>query len=132
MKKKYIREIKVGIVIVIALAIIIGFVFTLGDNESFFSSKIHYQILFNSTAGLYEGDPVLLTGVEVGNVTNIGFPEDLNTKKIYVEIGVEKAVSNRIRKDSRAVVGSASLVYGKVVELSIGSPDQPDSRWRLD
>jgi phospholipid/cholesterol/gamma-HCH transport system substrate-binding protein len=125
MKKTYMREMKVGLVIVIALVIIIGFVFTLGGNESFFRGKIHYQILFNSTAGLYEGDPVLLTGVEVGNVSSIGFPKDLNTKKIVVQIGVEKDVSKRIRRDSRAMVGSASLVYGKVVELTIGSPDQP-------
>ena len=132
MKKTYMREMKVGLVIVIALVIIIGFVFTLGGNESFFRRKMHYQILFNSTAGLYEGDPVLLTGVEVGNVTSIGFPKDLNTKKIIVEIGVDKEVSKRIRRDSRATVGSASLVYGKVVELSIGSPEQPlipDGGW---
>ena len=132
MKKRYIREMKVGIVIVLAVVIMIGFVFTLGGNESFFRRKMHYQILFNSTAGLYEGDPVLLTGVEVGNVTSIGFPKDLNTKKIVVEIGVAKEVSKRIRRDSREMVGSASLVYGKVVEITIGSPEQPlipDGGW---
>lgn len=132
MKRRYIREMKVGLVIVLAMVIIIGFVFTLGGNESFFRSKMHYQILFSSTAGLYEGDPVLLIGVEVGNVSSIGFPKDLNTKKIVVEIGVDKDVSKRIRRDSRAMVGSASLVYGKVVELTIGSPEQPlipDGGW---
>ena len=125
MKYKYIREIRVGAVIIAALAIIIGFVFTLGGDGQFFGNKLHYSILFKSTAGLYEGDPVLLTGVEVGNVTKIGFPEDLKQKKIFVEITVDKSIGNRIREDTRACVGSASIVYGKVVELSIGSPDQP-------
>lgn len=125
MKQKYLSEIKVGTVIVISLVIIIGFVFTLGGNGKFFSSKVQYKILFKSTTGLYEGDPVLLTGVEVGNVSKIGFPEDLNQKKIYVEITVEKTVSDRIREDTRASVGSASIVYGKVIELSIGSPEKP-------
>ncbi|MBN2104549.1 MCE family protein [bacterium] len=132
MKYKYTREIRVGAVIVVALAIIIGFVFTLGGNGEFFSSKLNYKILFKSTAGLYEGDPVLLTGVEVGNVTKIGFPEDLKQKKILVEITVDRSVGDRIREDTRACVGSASIVYGKVVELSIGSLDQhviPDGGW---
>lgn len=132
MKQKYMREMKVGAVIIIALVIIIGFVFTLGGDGHFFSSKIQYKILFKSTAGLYEGDPVLLTGVEVGNVSKIGFPEDLNQKKIYVEITVDKAISDRIREDTRASIGSASIVYGKVIELTIGSPENhlvPDGGW---
>lgn len=125
MKYQYTREIRVGAVIVVSLAIIIGFVFTLGGNSNFFGSKLHYEILFNSTAGLYEGDPVLLTGVEVGNVASIGFPDDLKQKKIMVEITVDKSVGSRIREDTRASVGSASIVYGKVVELSIGSQEMP-------
>lgn len=123
---------RVGAVIIIALIIIIGFVFTLGGNGDFFSSKVKYRALFNTTAGLYEGDPVLLTGVEVGNVSKIGFPEDLTQKKIFVELTVDKTVSHRIREDSRAWIGSASLVYGKVVEISIGSPEKslvPHGGW---
>jgi phospholipid/cholesterol/gamma-HCH transport system substrate-binding protein len=38
---------------------------------------------------------------------------------------VHKDAAKRIRKDSRARIGSASIVYGKVVEISMGSPNQP-------
>lgn len=125
MMKSISKEIHVGGIIIVALSIMIGTVFFIGGKSVLFGGKMRYKILFKSTAGLYEGDPVLLTGVEVGNVEKIGFPEDLDQKKILVEISVVKEVANRIREDSRARVGSASLVYGKVVELTMGSMDQP-------
>ena len=125
MNKKLSKEIRVGGVIVIGLSIMIGAVFFIGGKNTFFGGKVHYKILFPSTAGLYEGDPVLLTGVEVGNVEKIGFPRDLDQKNILVEITISKEIANRIREDSKARVGAASLVYGKVVELTMGSADKP-------
>jgi len=124
MAKKRIKEIRVGGAIILALTMMIIFVFSVGEDNAFFSRKVRYKILFTSTAGLYEGDPVLLTGVEVGNVARISFPEDLNTKKILVEIEIDKEVRNRIREDSRARLASASLVYGKLISVSMGSPEK--------
>jgi phospholipid/cholesterol/gamma-HCH transport system substrate-binding protein len=124
-KKKRMREIRVGAVILLALAIVVIAVFFIGGQSTLFGEKVKYRILFTSTGGLYEGDPVLLTGVEVGNVTRMGFPKEIHEKKILVEVSVLKSVSQRIRQDTRARIGSASLVYGKVVELSMGSPEEP-------
>ncbi|MFC1502250.1 MlaD family protein [bacterium] len=123
-RKKRIKELRVGAVILIALAIMISVVFFIGGHRKLFGGKVKYQILFDATGGLYEGDPVLLTGVEIGNVIRLGFPEDIEQKKILVEISVLKDVASRIRMDTRARIAAASLVYGKVVELSMGSMDQ--------
>jgi phospholipid/cholesterol/gamma-HCH transport system substrate-binding protein len=125
MKRSVSKQIRVGGFIIAALAVMILFVFTLGDDSKLFESKSSYQVLFSSTGGLYEGDPVLLTGVEVGNVTHIGFAEGLDEKRILVKLEVSRSIADRIRADSRARIGSASIVYGKVVEISMGSPDQP-------
>jgi phospholipid/cholesterol/gamma-HCH transport system substrate-binding protein len=124
-KKKRILEIRVGTVILIALAIMISVVFFIGGHRKLFGDKIKYQIQFNATGGLYVGDPVLLTGVEIGNVTRIGFPKEIEQKKILVEISVLKEISARIRTDTRARIKAASLVYGKVIELTMGSPNEP-------
>ncbi len=125
-RKKGLKELRVGLFILLALAIMIGGVFFIGGKGTLFGGKVHYKILFSSTSGLYEGDPVLLTGVEVGNVSSIGFPQSLEEQKILIEISVGKDISSRIRKNTRARVASASLVYGKVVELTMGSTDQPE------
>ncbi len=124
-KKEYIKQIRVGAVILIALSIIVISVFFLEGNKKIFGDKVKYKIMFSSTGGLYNGDPVLLTGVEVGNVVHIGFPEEIEKKKIVVEISISKEVKGRIRKDTRARIASASLVYGKVVELTMGSIEEP-------
>jgi len=121
MGKKGLKEIRVGGVIILALTMMIIFVFSVGGDKAFFNGKVGYKIMFNSTSGLYEGDPVLLTGVEVGNVSKISFPKDIETMKILVEIEIAKDVAERIRKDSRARIAAASLVYGKVVSISMGS-----------
>lgn len=119
------REMRVGAFILAVIVILLFVVFTIGGSQSWFADRVSYRIQFASTAGLYRGDPVLLTGVEVGNVSAIGFPEALDEKRIVVEITVQKDASKRIRRDTRARIGSASIVYGKVVLLSMGSPDQP-------
>ncbi len=124
-KKKRIREIKVGAFILVSIIIMVGVVFLIGGEKRLFGGKIKYKIFFNSTGGLYPGDPVLLKGVEVGNVVKIGFPSDLKKKKILVEISVLKKISPRIREDTRARISAASLVYGKVVELTMGSLKEP-------
>ena len=80
------KEIKVGGVIVVALGVMVGTVFFIGGKKKLFGGKVTYQIHFDSTGGLYVGDPVLLTGVEIGNVTHIGFPQEIGTKKILVEM----------------------------------------------
>lgn len=120
------KEIRVGAFLLISIGIIVFFVFLLGDQKKIFGDTVKYRILFSSTAGLYEGDPVLLTGVEIGNVSRIGFSDDPAEKRILVEITVDKEASSRIRKDTRARIGSASLVYGKVIILSMGSPTEPE------
>lgn len=125
-KHKINKEIRVGIFILGAITIIISTVFFIGGQKNLFGGKVKYKILFQSTGGLYTGDPVLLTGVEVGNVTRMGFPDDVKEKKILVEISVLKEVAPRIRRDTRARIAAASLVYGKNVELSMGSFSEPE------
>jgi phospholipid/cholesterol/gamma-HCH transport system substrate-binding protein len=120
------KEMKVGGVIITALAIIVGTVFFIGGGKKLFGGKVNYHIYFDSTGGLYVGDPVLLTGVEIGNVTHIGFPVEIGMKKVLVEISVLKEVCSRIRRDTRARIAAASLVYGKVVELTMGSMEEPE------
>ena len=121
LKKNIRRELRVGGVILLALIIMVSVVFAIGGQSKLFGQKVKYRILFSGTGGLYTGDPVLLTGVEVGNVSAIGFPEELGAQKIQVEIEVSKEVAPRIRLDSRACIASASLVYGKLVEISMGT-----------
>lgn len=124
-KQKTSRDIKVGAVIGLALIIIVFTVFAIGGQRKMFGEKVSFRILFETTSGLYAGDPVLLTGVEIGNVKRLSFPEDISEKRILAEIEVLKDVASRIREDSRARIASASLVYGKVVSISMGSLEAP-------
>lgn len=122
------KELRVGAMVLLALIIILATVFAIGGQRKMFGGKVRYTIHFTSTGGLYVGDPVLLVGVEIGNVSRISFPEEMETQKIIVEISVIEEAARRIRQDTRARIAAASLVYGKVVELTMGSSDQPQIR----
>jgi phospholipid/cholesterol/gamma-HCH transport system substrate-binding protein len=118
-------EIRVGAFILTAICIVLFIVFSIGGSQNLFGDKVRFKIQFASTSGLFAGDPVQLTGVEIGNVVRIGFPENLEESKILVEIAVQKDAARRIRADSRARLGSASIVYGKIVQISMGGRDKP-------
>jgi phospholipid/cholesterol/gamma-HCH transport system substrate-binding protein len=119
------NEIRVGAFILTAIGIVLFIVFSIGGSQNLFGDKVRFKIQFASTSGLFEGDPVQLTGVEIGNVVHIGFTENLEESKILVEIAVQKDAARRIRADSHARLGSASIVYGKIIQISMGGRDKP-------
>lgn len=125
MNGRFVRESRVGALILVALVILIVAIFSVGQQQKVFGKKVNYKILFPDINGLHQGDAVMLNGVNVGYVERIQFPENLSQQSIEVIIRVQKEVQNRIREDSYARIGSLSLVTTRFVSLSIGSASSP-------
>ena len=70
-----------------ALVIIAGGVLLMGQKTKMFTSKGKLQVVMDDVAGLKEGAPVWLAGVDVGVVTSISFvnPEKSNEVSILLE-----------------------------------------------
>ena len=65
-------NLKVGIVILIFVALMFWASFT-GGGTSIFDSKGKFVSYFENVGGLVNGSPVWMSGVEVGNVKSIKF-----------------------------------------------------------
>jgi phospholipid/cholesterol/gamma-HCH transport system substrate-binding protein len=113
---------RVGLVVVVALGLFMTGTFLIGREQRFWSRKIAYEVRFTRINGLRVGSAVSLTGVDIGSVQGVFFPEDPNANYISVRVKVAGHAGPRIREDSVARIRTIGLLGDKYVEISAGSP----------
>jgi phospholipid/cholesterol/gamma-HCH transport system substrate-binding protein len=128
------REIRVGLLILAALAVLGIGIFVLGQKNNLFKSKNHYYVELSSVSGLKPGNPVQLNGVDVGAVERVELPANPWRGLIRVWIAVESRYARRIRgpqgtqvqvpgqAPSVARIKTLGLLGDKFIDLSSGSP----------
>lgn len=118
MHMKFSREFKIGLVALIALALLIwGINYLKGIN--IFKKTATYYVVYSDISGLIESAVVYLNGYKVGNVTGIDMDED-NTDRIIVELAMDKRI--KLAGNTRAVIRSSSLISGvKDIYLEVGN-----------
>ena len=117
---------KVGLLLLVALALGMAAIFLVGEKRNLFSQKNDYFILFDSVPGLSAGSNVQLDGVGVGSVAAIALSENVEQNQIVVAIRVEARFAARIREDSLARIRTLGLLGDKYIEISSGSPRFPE------
>ncbi|MDV2494667.1 MAG: MlaD family protein [bacterium] len=65
------KETKAGILILLALVILGGMIFIVGDFQNLFGKKKQLKVLFSSAQGMEVNSPVTYAGVTVGRVADI-------------------------------------------------------------
>ncbi len=120
-QRKY--ETIVGIFVVASLAALLVMVLVIAQQERLWEEHVKYQAVFKNIGGLKEGSEVRLAGVTVGNVKKITIDPQ---GQIIVTFEVIGKYSSRVRQDSKATIGYQGLLGDKSLDLSAGSPDQPE------
>jgi len=118
-------QLRIGLLVLTALVMFVGFVLSVGKRSAMFEERYSLWTTFNSTEGLAVGAPVRLAGIQVGNVTRIGFGPDPQDRRITMTLTLERRVQDRIREDSIASLGTIGLVGDKVLDITVGSHDRP-------
>ena len=113
---------RVGLLVLVAIAVGVAALFVLGDRQQLFVSKNRYKIRFQNVNGLAEGSTVQLSGVKVGSVDRIVLPGDMGESLLEVRIAVDARYEQRIRQDSVARIKTLGLLGDKYLELTSGSP----------
>jgi phospholipid/cholesterol/gamma-HCH transport system substrate-binding protein len=119
------QNIRVGIFIMITLAILGVAVFLIGGRESMFNSTYKVRADFANVSGLDEGADVRVGGIRKGSVKNIQLPKEPDGK-VVVLMDLAKETQSIVRKDSVASIKSAGMLGDKFVEISFGSMDAPE------
>ena len=117
------REVKVGALVIAALATLAAGIFLVGERNNLFARKSNYFVLFETVGGLAAGNPVQLSGVTVGKVERVVLPEAVDEKLLTVWISLDRHYAERIREDSVARIKTLGLLGDKYIEISSGSPD---------
>lgn len=109
---------------VFVLLSVIGLILTLvfvARGQKWIETRYRYAAVFNKVQGLKPGTPVTMSGMEVGSVKSFR----LNPLgKVELNLEVLESYKNYLRRDSRVTIAS-TLLGGKTVEITLGSPHQP-------
>ncbi len=119
---KHFEGAKLGIFIFFGTVMIIVAVFLIGNKESVFSQNVYVHTYFDDVAGLRKGAAVRLSGLKIGNVSDLHLVPD-STGKVEVTLRIKKELRQFIRIDSRASIETEGLIGSKIVSISPGSPD---------
>jgi len=118
-------ELKIGIVSVVALFLAGLMIFLLTGDSGFPWQRYALKTVFENIAGLKEGAPVRVSGVEVGAVTGIAFIGD----RVEVTMELQEVMRDRITGKSIAALGSVSLLGEGAVDITSGVGGTPVPDW---
>lgn len=117
-------ELKVGIFMLIGVAILFIIVFSIGDINL---SKTGYKIkvLFNFASGIGPTAPVRLAGVGVGQVQGIHIIYDEKEKRTKAELTAWISDNAKIEEDAEVTINTLGLLGEKYLEIFPGTMGKP-------
>jgi phospholipid/cholesterol/gamma-HCH transport system substrate-binding protein len=118
-------ELKIGMLSVAALVIAAALIFTLGGQGGFFWQRYNLKARFPNAAGIKEGSPVRVAGVEVGSVTAVRF----EGSQVEVDLELLRDMQARVRTTSVAAIGSVSLLGEGAVDITARTDGSPIPEW---
>jgi phospholipid/cholesterol/gamma-HCH transport system substrate-binding protein len=118
-------ELKIGLTTIVALVLAGTLIFALSGDSGLWWQRFPLKTIFNNIAGLKEGAPVRVAGVEVGTVTRTQFVGD----QVEVWFEVNEEVQPRITTRSTATLGSVSLLGESAVDITASTEGAPIPAW---
>ena len=120
-------QLKVGVVILVALTIIAVAIIKLGQAGNLFAKRYRLVAFVANASGLRVGGPVMVAGQLAGSVKDIEFlpPDNDTTRNLRLVVEVDRKLSEQVRKDSRAQIKTQGLLGDKVFDISVGTPRFP-------
>ncbi len=117
-------ELKVGITVVVALAVFVALIFSTGECD-LLRSGYTITVIFDSAAGLVPDAKVLYAGVRAGGVESVEWfkPEGSDQLMVKVIIWLDETVV--VREDSVIAIRMKGLMADKYVDITPGTPDSP-------
>lgn len=118
-------ELKIGIVSVVALALAATMIFLLSGEGGFSWQRYSLKTVFDDIAGLNNGSPVRVAGIEAGSVSAISFLGD----RVEVTFELADWVRPRVTTGSMASLGSVSLLGESSVDITASTAGTPIPEW---
>lgn len=111
---------KLGLFVVISIALLIVAIYFIGKKQQLFGKTYSVNSVFKDISGLQIGNNVRYSGINVGIVNDIAQTTDSTVK---VEMLINENTRKYIRKNAKAIIGSDGLMGNKIVVITPGTPD---------
>lgn len=109
-----------GILVIVALCTLVVLVLLMSGTSGLFTPKIRLRSYFENSAGLKNGAPVNLQGVQVGQVKSVTVVTDPARKLTPVQVVMEVNGKYRdsIHKDSRTNLSTVGVLGDTVLDIN--------------
>ena len=111
-------QVRAGVFILVALICIAGGVLLMGEKTKMFVTKGELRIVMDDVAGLKEGAPVWLAGVDVGVVTHIDFSDPKRSNKVEIVLEADRKALRKVGPDSLITIKTRGLMGEKYVDIT--------------
>ena len=117
-------QLRVGLVILVALGIVAIAVYKLGQSANLFTKRYELIAYLADANGLREGGSVMVAGQLAGSVKKIEFlPVDADTtRNLKLTLAIDANVRQQIRRDSKGKLRTMGLLGDKVFDVTPGTP----------
>ena len=114
MAKQRSAEIKVGIFVVICLAVVAGMILKFGKYERFAEKTYEITVVFPNVGGIPKDANVMYGGISVGKVRDI-FLDQTGKLRVNLKLAIFEGV--KIRKDAKFVINTSGLLGDRYVDV---------------
>jgi phospholipid/cholesterol/gamma-HCH transport system substrate-binding protein len=118
-------QLKLGIVIVASITVAVIFIFMVGGEGGLPWQRYNLKTRFANVQGLKAGAVVRLSGVEVGQVSEVQFAG----AQVEVTLELSKDVQDKVTDQSRAMIGSISLLGETAIDINATGAGTPLPDW---
>lgn len=108
---------KLGMFVIIGMALFMVGIYLIGSNKNLFGETFRLKANFSNVSGLKVGNNVRLSGINIGSVEAIEFVSDT---AVVVQVIIKEEVRKFIKTDAMASIGSDGLMGDKVLTISPG------------
>lgn len=119
-------EVKVGILIFVALGVLAAFIVVLGNFS--LASGFSFFVDFDFSGNLQSGAPVKVAGIKVGKIQRVdylaGEKDPRSGRRVYVrvDVWVEQRVQGTIFEDAEFFINTQGVLGEQYLEIVPGSP----------
>ena len=122
MEKEILRNIRLGIFMVLGVIMLIIALYFIGDNKNIFGSTFKLNTTFENIGGLQTGNNVRYAGIDIGTVEKIEMKSDT---AIHIIMVIDADMKNFIRSNSVASIGTDGLMGNRLVNIEPGTSAAP-------
>ena len=114
------RNLIVGLFVAAGLTLFTVGLFLIGNRHQAFARHIEFYTEFRNLSGLVKGAKVQVSGMDAGQVLDIGVP-DSPSAKFRVKLRVDEKFRGLVRMDSLATIGTEGVVGDTFLLIRQGS-----------